>query len=160
MHVEVNSFVKQLKEKKLTLALAESITCGMATQKLATCFGTSDVLAGSIVCYTPEVKNQLLKVPKATIKKHTCESTAVTEILAKNLSRLIKADIHAAITGLASKGGSETKEKPVGTVFFSIQYKNKIFNFKKLFRGSPTDVKEKACLQLYKFIIKSIKEVN
>lgn len=160
MHKEVNSFVKQLKERKLRLALAESITCGMATHKLATCVGTSDVLVGSIICYTPEVKNQLLRIPKTTIEKHTCESTQVTEALAKNLSKLIKADIHAAITGLASKGGSETKEKPVGTVFFCITYKNKVFRYKKLFRGSPTEVKEKACLQLYKFILKSVKDVN
>lgn len=156
MHKEVNSFVQQLKQKKLTLALAESITCGMATHKLATCIGTSDVLAGSIVCYTPEVKHALLNVPKSVMDEFTCESTEVTETLAKNLSRLIKADIHAAITGLASKGGSETKKKPVGTVFFCIKYKNKIFKYKKLFRGSPTEVKEKACLQLFKFILKSV----
>ena len=156
MHKEVNSFVQQLKEKKLTLALAESMTCGMATHKLATCIGTSEVLAGSIVCYTPEIKHGLLKVPKVTMDKYTCESTEVTEALTKNLSRLIKADLHAAITGLASKGGSETKGKPVGTVFFCIKYKNKIFSYKKLFRGSPSEVKETACLQLYKFILKSI----
>ncbi len=43
----------------------------------------------------------------------------VTTALAKNLPKLIKADIHVAITGLASAGGTETKDKPVGTIFFA-----------------------------------------
>jgi nicotinamide-nucleotide amidase len=153
MHEEVNAFVKKLKEKELTLALAESVTCGMATHKLGTYKGTSDVLAGSIVCYTPEVKNKLLKVPLKTIKKYTCESMEVTKALSINLSKLIKADIHAATTGLASSGGSETKDKPVGTVFFCIYYKNKAHKFKRKFNGSPLQIREKACLELYRLIL-------
>ncbi|MFY9309896.1 MAG: CinA family protein [Bacteroidia bacterium] len=156
MHAEINAFVKTLQQKKLTLALAESVTCGMATHKLATCKGTSEVLAGSVICYTPEVKKKLLKVPAATIDKCTCESKQVTEILSRNLAKLIKADIHAAITGLAAKGGSETKEKPVGTIFFSVSYKNKTYGFRRLFRGSPQTIKEKACLELYRSILKVI----
>lgn len=156
MHAKINAFIKTLQQKKLTLALAESVTCGMATHKLATCKGTAEVLAGSIICYTPEIKKRLLKVPPAIINKYTCESAEVTETLAKNLSRLITADIHAAITGLASKGGSETKEKPVGTIFFCVQYKNKIFRQKRLFRGSPLIIREKACLELYRYILSII----
>lgn len=155
-HAAVNLFVKKLQEKKLRLALAESITCGMATHKLATCKGTSDVLAGSVICYTPEVKNKLFGIPQKTIEKHTCESVEVTDALATNLPLLITADIYAALTGLASKGGSETKDKPVGTVFFSVNYKNKLHKQKKLFKGSPSEIKEKSCLELYKFILSVI----
>src|SRR4051812_42191261 len=90
-------FINELKGRGYTLALAESITCGLESYKLSTCSGTSDVLKGSIVCYTPEVKNSLLKVPKKLIKKYTPESKQVTRSLAKKLSRLIEADIHAAI---------------------------------------------------------------
>ncbi|MES2592649.1 MAG: CinA family protein [Bacteroidota bacterium] len=153
MHTQVNSFVKKLQKKSLTLALAESITCGMATHKLATCKGTADVLAGSVICYTPEVKNKLLGISKKIIKKHTCESMEVTDALATNLSHLITADIYAALTGLASKGGSETKNKPVGTVFFCVNYKNELYKQRKLFKGSPSEIREKSCLELYKFIL-------
>jgi nicotinamide-nucleotide amidase len=68
------------------------------------------------------------------------------------LSKLIKADIYAALTGLASEGGSETKNKPVGTVFFCILYKKKLFRSRKLFRGSPLEIKKKACLELYDLV--------
>jgi nicotinamide-nucleotide amidase len=152
MNKKVNSFVKNLKEKNLTLALAESITCGLAAHKLSTCQGTSEVLKGSIVCYSEDVKKKLMGVSKKTIDQYSCESSQVTKQLVLQLKKLIKANIHASLTGLASDGGSETKDKPVGTVFFCVSYRNRIFQERKLFRGSPTQIKEKACLELYNFI--------
>lgn len=42
---------------------------------------------------------------------------------------------YAACTGLLKKGGSETPEKPVGTFFYSIYYKNNFYNFRRVLRG-------------------------
>ncbi len=156
MQRAVNRFVKTLQEKALTIAFAESVTCGMATQKLSIYKGTSDVLAGALVCYSPEVKKACLGISQNMIDHYTSESMEVTVELAKNLSRLIKADIHAAITGLASPGGSETKAKPVGTVFLCFTYKGKIYKRRIRFYGSPSDIREKACLELYEFILEKI----
>jgi nicotinamide-nucleotide amidase len=153
---KINSLVKGLKEKKLTLVLAESITCGLAAHKLSSCKGIAEVLKASLVCYTPEAKNTLLNIPKNKMDKFTCESMIITKLLAQSLSKLIEADIYCAITGLASKGGSETKNKPVGTVFFCIIYKNKMYTDRKLFKGSPLEIKEKACYGLYDLINKKI----
>lgn len=152
----VNKFITSLQEKKLKVAFAESMTCGMASENLARYKGTADVFAGSVVCYTPEVKRKALKVPQSVIDQYTCESRQVTEALARNLPRLIKADIHAAITGLASDGGSESKSKPVGTVFFSIYYKGKMHNKRMRFYGKGTIVREKACLAFYEFILSRV----
>jgi nicotinamide-nucleotide amidase len=147
-----------LKERGLTIAFAESMSCGLLAHKLGSIAGTSDVLMGSMVCYCEDVKCSALKVNKQLIKKHTAESQIVTDALAKNLKKLIKADIYAAITGLAAEGGSETKTKPVGTVFYSFLYKNKKYKLKKHFRGSPLQIKEKACAEFFKFMTKEIKE--
>lgn len=156
MNKKINDFVKSLQEQKLTLALAESITCGLAAQKLATCKGTSEILKGAIVCYSPEVKMSLMKIPGKVIDRHTCESMEVTKQLALNLAKLIDADIHAAITGLASPGGSETKQKPVGTVFYCIRYKNRTITERKVFRGSPLQVRKAACMALYELIMEKV----
>ena len=153
---KVNSFVKHLKELGLTLALAESMTCGLASHFLSTCKGTADVLLGSIVCYTPEVKTSLLKVKPALIKKYSAESKEVTIALALNLRKIIRADICAAITGLASAGGSETKTKPPGTVFFSILYKGKQYNHRVVFRGTPLEIREKSAMYLYDKITEAV----
>ncbi|MDI7719890.1 hypothetical protein QMJ91_17790, partial [Acinetobacter baumannii] len=45
------------------------------------------------------------------------------------------ADLYVACTGLLKKGGSETPEKPVGTFFYSIYYKNNFYNFRRVLRG-------------------------
>lgn len=149
-------FIRTLKEKQLKLALAESMTCGLAANLLAGVPGTSEVLAGSIVCYSPEVKTSLMGISQSMIKRHSCESMEVTEALVKKLQKLIPADVYAAITGLASAGGSETRDKPVGSVFLVVGYKRKLFRQKKVFRGTPLMIRKKACYELYRMILEKI----
>lgn len=147
-----------LKNNNLTIALAESMTCGLAAHKLGSISGTSDVLAGSIVCYSKNVKTDLLEVSKKLIKKYSLESQQVTNALALNLSKTIRADVHAALTGLAASGGSETKSKPVGTVFYSFLFRGKLYKMKKKFNGSPLEIKEKACGYLFKTVVGQLKK--
>lgn len=156
MYRTANPFIKTLLQKKLTIALAESMTCGLAAHKLAAAKGTSDILMGSIVCYNPQVKKELLNISQQMQDKFSCESAQVTEALTKNLAKIIKADIHASITGLASAGGSETKSKPAGTVFFSVKFRNKIYNHRQVFKGTPLQIREQACFALYDFILLKI----
>ena len=152
----VHDLVKLCIAKKLTIALAESITCGLACHQLNIVKGTSEILMGSIVCYNEKVKTGLMKVNPSLIEKYSAESQEVTDALAKNLHKIIKAHIYAAITGLAAPGGSETKSKPVGTVFFSILFNGKLLQQKKIFRGSPLEIKKKSCKELYSLILHEI----
>ncbi|MDF3027263.1 MAG: hypothetical protein K0S23_1570 [Fluviicola sp.] len=158
MRNKANDLIRHMQEEGLTLVLAESMTCGLAAMKLSSCIGVSDVLIASLVCYTPKAKMELLNVKKTSIQRYTCESQEVTRQMTQNLSELVAADVYAAITGLASSDGSETKEKPVGTVFYAIRYKRKTYDFQKLFRGTPLEIKTKAALELYKLILKLLKE--
>ncbi|HTF81942.1 MAG TPA: CinA family protein [Cytophagales bacterium] len=152
-------FVEAMQSHNLTLALAESMTCGLAAAKLSSCKGVSDVLVGSMVCYTPDFKHKVLQVQQCTIDTHTCESMEVTEELARNLIKLVPADVHVAITGLASPGGSETKEKPVGTVFVCIAHQDKVHKIRKVFQGSPLEVKQQACLLVYESVMSKILKI-
>ncbi len=157
MQKKANELIRQMQASGLTLALAESMTCGLAAMKLSSCVGVSDVLTASVVCYTPKAKKQLLNIKQATIDKHTCESPEVTGEMALNLSKLVEADVYAAVTGLASSDGSETKDKPVGTVFYAIRHEKKTHAVKKVFRGTPLEIKKKAALELYTLVLKLIK---
>lgn len=150
----MNRFIKTMMERKLTLALAESMTCGFAAYLLATNKGTSEVLRGSVVCYHASVKKSLLSVSDKLLQKHTAESRQATDAIARGLKKHIRADVYASLTGLASNGGSERKGKPVGTVFFTVLYRNRRHISKKTFRGAPGTIREKACLYLYELIIR------
>lgn len=155
---EANKLVKTLRNVGLKLALAESVTCGLAASKLGIYKGTSDVLEGAVVCYSEQVKHDLLGVTYKLMKAHTCESMEVTEALARGLKKCIPADIHAATTGLACEGGSETPEKPVGTVFFCILFREKLHKERRMFHGTPSEIREQASLFLFAFILRVMKE--
>jgi PncC family amidohydrolase len=148
--------VKVLQARGMKLALAESMTCGEAASRLASVQGTSDALLCSIVCYHESAKTCLLQVSPRILKKHTAESQQTTDAMVKKLRKLMKADVYAAITGLASPGGSETKRKPVGTVFFSVITGKKLHQIKRKFNGTPSEIRKKACDVLYQEIIKLI----
>jgi len=158
MRSPVQSLAKALKEKKLTIAFAESMTCGLVTHKLGTISGTADVLAGSVVCYSELMKTEVPGIKRQLISKHTAESQKVTDALARNLPKHLTANIYAAVTGLASPGGSETSSKPVGTVFYAVFYKRKLFRLKRKFNGSPLQIKIKACNELFNFILKVVEQ--
>lgn len=92
---------------------------------------------GSLVCYDVRIKQSMLNISSHLIDKYTPESSEVTEELVNKTKEIIKADIYVACTGLLKSGGSETKEKPVGTFFYCISYKNEIHNFRSVCQGPP-----------------------
>lgn len=154
MNVELNRFVKLMLKKKVTLAFAESVTCGMIAHQLCTIKGTSEIFMGSVVCYHPKVKTRLLAVSKKLIKKHSAESVEVTKMLARNLSDKIKADFYGAVTGVAV---SDPKTKhPAGTIFLCVYDGEKFHQEGKFFRGSPLTIRKKACFAMFELIAKQV----
>jgi nicotinamide-nucleotide amidase len=134
----------KLKDKNQTIAFAESITGGMLSAEFIKAKGVSDVLLGSLVTYAEEVKQKVLGVKKQTLKLYTAESQQVTNEMVMGLHKLLKADVCVAVTGLCGPGASESKEKPVGTVFFSILCQGKVEEFREQFNGNSSGIRKKA----------------
>jgi nicotinamide-nucleotide amidase len=101
---------------------------------------SGQILKGGIVCYDVSIKEKLLGVPHELIEEHTAESAEVTEALANNFYKFSDSSICVALTGLLSPGGSETAEKPVGTIFIHIVFPNKSISRRMVFDGSPEEV--------------------
>lgn len=124
---------KTLAEKGFTIAFAESATAGWLCSEFALTPDSGKVLMGGITCYDATLKEKLLGMPHELIERYTPESQEVTDELAKRLAGLIESDVQVAVTGLTTEGGSETEEKPVGTMFLSVVVKGKLtprrFNF-------------------------------
>ncbi|MCD8742575.1 CinA family protein [Mucilaginibacter roseus] len=131
---------KLLAEKGLTIAFAESATAGWLCSEFALSPDSGKILKGGIVCYDAAIKEYLLKVPKDIIEKYTPESAEVTKEIAEKLKNLIKADIHVGVTGLTTAGGSETDDKPVGTIFVHIILKDKHIPHRREFDGDPENI--------------------
>lgn len=139
---EVQSSGLLLIRKEITLAFAESATGGRAMFEYSTVPDAGKFLKGGLVCYDACLKKDVLGVSHDLIEEHTPESRQVTEAITIGLSRLIPANVHIGITGLTTPGGSETKEKPVGTMFVHAlkDGKETIFAERLFFDGSPEDI--------------------
>ncbi len=108
-----------LKERKLTLAAAESCTGGLLGKLLTDVPGSSAVFLLSTVTYADEMKERLLRVPQETLKKHGAVSAECAAAMAAGVGSLSGADLAVAITGIAGPEGG-TEEKPVGTLYFAV----------------------------------------
>ena len=124
--------LKELKRKKLTLGIAESCTGGFISKLITDCSGSSEVYKGAIISYSNETKEHSLNIPHKMISKYGAVSKEVSELMCKNISEILKVDISISCTGISGPLGG-TKEKPVGLVFISVNYKDLIFTKKFIF---------------------------
>jgi nicotinamide-nucleotide amidase len=131
---------KLLLDKELTIAFAESATAGRLSAEFSLIPNCGKTLRGGLVCYDASVKQDILGVPGEIIEQYTPESAEVTKALAEKLQPFLKADIHVAVTGLTMPGGSETGEKPVGTMFIHAIIKDKPIALKEIYNGSAEEI--------------------
>jgi len=102
------------------VALAESCTAGMLAARLTERPGSSEYVAGGVVAYANEAKSELLGVPAELIERHGAVSAEVADAMARGALERFDADVAVAVTGIAGPGGG-SDEKPVGTVWWSVQ---------------------------------------
>lgn len=139
--IELLTCGKLLIQKSLTIAFAESATAGKLVSEFSMIPDAGKFLKGCLVCYDAELKKSILKVPEGLIETFTPESIEVTKAMTRGLMDLIPANIHIGITGLACSGGSETAEKPVGTIFIYALLNGKtLFSERAECKGKPEEI--------------------
>ena len=108
-----------LRDRRLTIALAESCTGGLVTHRLTNVPGSSTYVLGTAVTYADAAKRQLLGVRPETLQAHGAVSEETAAEMAAGARRTFGADLAVAITGIAGPDGG-TPDKPVGTVCFAL----------------------------------------
>jgi nicotinamide-nucleotide amidase len=99
------------------LGLAESCSGGLLAARITKVPGASEYMAGSVVAYSNEAKEELLEVDPALIAAKGAVSPEVAEAMAIGAIERFGADVAVSITGIAGPEGG-TEEKPVGYVCF------------------------------------------
>ena len=128
--------VRLLKQRKETLATAESCTGGLIANKITNVSGASEVFLAGYVTYANSAKSDVLNVDSELIDKHGAVSEAVARAMAEGARRRAASTHGLATTGIAGPtGGSD--EKPIGTVYIALASENSGTIVKK-FRF-PTD---------------------
>jgi nicotinamide-nucleotide amidase len=102
-----------------TLAVAESCTGGLISQRLTEVPGSSSYFMEGVVTYSNEAKVRLLGVPMDLIAEYGAVSGEVAEAMAEGARLRAETDFGLAVTGIAGPGGG-SDEKPVGLVYIAL----------------------------------------
>ncbi|NNG82297.1 MULTISPECIES: CinA family protein [Acinetobacter Taxon 24D] len=154
--MSITKCCKLIAKNKLNITFIESASAGYLAYRFS--FGpfSGEILNGGLVCYDLKIKENVLKIPSRMIKKYTPESSKITEELVKKSKKIFKSDIYVGCTGLLKQGGSETKDKPVGTFFYSVLYNNKIYSYRCFCKGEKEEKLKKLINYISKSLIKII----
>lgn len=134
---------QKLAERGETITCAESCTGGLLAASLTRLPGSSAWFETGFVTYSNQSKQQLLKVNAATLNHYGAVSEETVREMALGALIAAKADYALSISGIAGPdGGSE--DKPVGTVWFSLATKQRIWAKQQHFSGDRETIRTQA----------------
>ena len=110
--------VAALRAAGLTLAVAESLTAGQVSARVADVPGASAVLRGGVVSYATDVKATVLGVDADLLARSGPVHPEVALQMARGVRALLGADVGVATTGVAGPGPQDGH--PAGTVFVAV----------------------------------------
>jgi len=113
--------VERLREKRRSLASAESITGGLVANRICQVPGASEWFHGGVVSYTNDVKHRELGVPRDLLDRYGAVSEPVARAMAEGVRERFGTDLAVATTGFAGPGGG-TPENPVGTAYVALAH--------------------------------------
>jgi nicotinamide-nucleotide amidase len=116
---------RTLRERKLTLAAAESCTGGYLSHLITGVPGSSDYFVGTMIPYADDIKLRQLGVRPEILEEHGAVSEPTVIEMAAGVRSKFNTDIGVATSGIAGPGGA-TPEKPVGLVWIAYADKHQV----------------------------------
>jgi PncC family amidohydrolase len=150
-----NQLVEFLIEKKLTISTAESCTGGLIAKLITDVPGSSEVVIGGIVSYSNEMKLKWLGVQRKTLEKFGAVSEQTVGEMLDGIRKETGSDLAIAVSGIAGPTGG-TPEKPVGTVFIGVAFREQQVIQKYRFKGSREEVRMDAAEKVVDMIFAQV----
>jgi nicotinamide-nucleotide amidase len=132
-----------LKERKMTLAVAESCTGGLIANRITNVSGSSEYFLGGYIVYRNELKTRMLGVPEQLIIEHGAVSKEVAEAMAHGARLTANSSVALSATGIAGPTGG-TPEKPVGLIWIGYSDADSTFALKFNFGDNRIRFKDRA----------------
>lgn len=124
-----------LRQRGLTLAVAESLTGGLIGARLCAIAGASDVFRGGVVAYASQVKFDLLDVADGPVVTEEAAGQ-----MAVGVRGAIGADVGISATGVAGPDSQEGRE--VGTVCLGLSIGDEVVTLEVRLPGRRNQVRE------------------
>ncbi len=133
-----------LRQRSLTLSVAESCSGGLISSRIVDIPGSSDYYLGGVISYSNQTKIELLKVEKDLLKKFGAVSTQVAKSMAEGCRKKFGSDYSLSTTGIAGPTGG-SREKPIGLVYIGLARRGKNSYIRKYrFKGTRQMVRRKS----------------
>ena len=143
MSTTLEAVTAQLAELGHKVTTAESCTGGLLAAELTRIPGSSQWFEEGYITYSNHAKQRLLNVNDTTLRFYGAVSEECVREMALGALIAAKADYALAISGIAGPdGGSD--DKPVGTVWFSLATKQRIWARQQCFSGSRDHIRTQA----------------
>ena len=126
-------------ERDQSIAIAESLTAGLLMATLVEVPGSSAVVGGGVVTYSPDAKIQVLGVNAELIAADGTVNAEVAEEMAVKVRDLFSSDYAISTTGVAGPGPFEGRQP--GTVFVGIATPAGVESFRLQLSGGRNEVR-------------------
>jgi nicotinamide-nucleotide amidase len=138
-----------------TLAVAESLTGGLAAAELTGVPGASKVFRGSVTAYATELKRDLLRVEPGLLRERGAVDGEVARQMAAGVRGVLGADWGISTTGVA---GPEPQDgQPVGTVFVAVAGPGGVQKVAALrLNGSRSDIRRESVRGVFELLAESL----
>jgi len=141
--------VSLLREKKLKMTIAESMTGGLIAKTLTDVPGASHVFEYGFITYSDNAKHKILNVPKKVLQKYSAVSKETVASMLEGAKH--KSNAHVAVAVVGNAGGFKKKK---GSIFIGIQVHNTLEIFKKGFFGTRKEIRK----QTLNFVLETLLE--
>ena len=120
--------------RQMTLAVAESCTGGLVSQRLTSVPGSSNYFLCGVTCYSNASKIDLAGIPPLLLEMSGAVSPEVAKGLADGIRLKTGASMGLGITGIAGPSGGSV-QKPVGLVHIALSLEGSIDHQEHRFGG-------------------------
>lgn len=132
-----------LREREMTIALAESCTGGLIGNLLTNVAGSSHYFQGGMITYSNQSKSDLLDVLPDTLTRYGAVSNETVREMARGVRKRLGTDLGLAVSGIAGPDGG-TRQKPVGTVHIGLASAQETHAARYRFWGTRWQIKRNA----------------
>lgn len=150
--------IEKLTHHNKKITFAESCTGGLLSYYFTSRNGASNILDGSLVTYSNEIKENWLAVEEGTLKEFGAVSADVVKEMSEGAITVSEADFALSISGIAGDIGG-TDEKPVGTVYVGIKTPKLSKELHLHLKGDRNYVQNQSVLYAVKILLLSDKDV-
>ena len=154
----IKYIIETLSVKEKKVSFAESCTGGLLSYYFTSNNGASQILDGSLITYSNDLKDNWLAVEHKTLEEFGAVSSQVVEQMSDGAMNVSHADYTLSISGIAGDTGG-TELKPVGTVYIGVRSQTAHKEVHLHLQGDRNYVQHQSALHAIKMLVTIDKDI-